>query len=357
MPLQSAVLVVDDEPDMVSGLRRLLSLDSYQVETAGSIAEMMDRPDWSNFFAVLLDRKLPDGYAEDVLPQLKDAAPEVAVIIITGYGDLDSTIAALRNGASDYILKPVNPDALRASLARMVHLKRAEQRALQAERLAAVGEMVAVLAHEGRNYLQRIQANVEMLHLDLADNVESLQSLVCIENASAGLGQLLEDVRQYSAPIMLERDLWSLQGIWQQAWNDLAPSRKDRDAKLQEETNGLNLQCEVDQQRLHQVFRNLMENSLAACSDTVSIEIHCSDATVAERPAVCLTVRDNGPGLTDEQKKKVFDAFYTTKSSGTGLGMTIVKRIVEAHGGRIAFGAASEGGAELVITLPRRANE
>lgn len=353
MSQQSAILIVDDEPDMVSGLRRVLSLDNYHVETAGSIAEMLNRSDLSHFLAILLDRKLPDGYAEDVLPQLIASAPDSAVIIVTGYADLDSTIAALRNGASDYLLKPVNPNAMRACLARLSQLKQAERRAVQAERLAAVGEMVAMLAHEARNYLQLIQTHVELLQFKLRDQPEAIRSLGRIEGANDAVGQLLEEVRQYTAPIQLNRKCCDLQAIWRMVWADLATIRENRIVEFREEADGVNLHCVVDAQRLHQVFRNLLENSLAATSDPVHIEIRCCEATIRGISAVCVSIRDNGPGLTEEQQQKVFDAFYTTKSSGTGLGLAIVRRIVEAHGGQIALGAASTGGAEFVITLPR----
>ena len=64
-------------------------------------------------------------------------------------------------------------------------------------------------------------------------------------------------------------------------------------------------------------------------------------------------MRDDGPGLGPEQKRKIFEPFYTTKTKGTGLGMTIAKRIVEAHGGRIAVGEDGGPGAEIILTLPR----
>ena len=348
---QSSILIVDDEPDMVSGLRRLLSLDRYHVESAGSLAEMMNRADWTGIFAVLLDRQLPDGCAEDVLPRLRDLAPQAAVIIITGYADLDSTVAALRNGASDYILKPVNPDALRASLARMLQLKQAEDRARDSERLAAVGHMAAVVAHESRNYLQRIQANVEILQEDLADNAEALDHVNRIQTASEGLHRLLEDVRDYAAPIQLDQQACRLQSIWQQAWEDLAPIRRGRDATLVERSVDVPPVL-TDVRRLHQVFCNLMENTLAACSDPVVVEIDCHETQLHDAPAVCITFRDNGPGLDQEQRQRIFEAFYTTKSRGTGLGMAIVQRLIEAHRGQIVVSPPGEGGAEFLITVP-----
>ena len=109
----------------------------------------------------------------------------------------------------------------------------------------------------------------------------------------------------------------------------------------------------VDEFRIEQVFRNLMENSLAACSNRAEIDIVCKDVQYEGAPAVCIYVRDNGPGLTDEQKTHLFEPFFTTKSGGTGLGMAIAQRIIEAHEGNIAVGNGPHGGAEFVITLPR----
>src|SRR5947209_20461003 len=118
------VLVVDDDPDTRANLCDILELDDYEVEKAGSVAEVLSRNSWSGLAAILLDRKLPDGTAEELLPQLRRLAPDTAVLIVTGYADLQGAIAALRQGAADYILKPINPEALRASLARVAEHQR-----------------------------------------------------------------------------------------------------------------------------------------------------------------------------------------------------------------------------------------
>ncbi len=82
------------------------------------------------------------------------------------------------------------------------------------------------------------------------------------------------------------------------------------------------------------------------------MELTCHEADLGGRPALRVAVRDNGPGLTEEQRRRIFEPFYTTKAHGTGLGMAIARRIIEAHGGTIAVGGAGPG-AEFVITLPR----
>ena len=83
------------------------------------------------------------------------------------------------------------------------------------------------------------------------------------------------------------------------------------------------------------------------------IEIRCRAAELDGHPALRVAVRDHGPGLDPEQRQRIFEPFYTTKTKGTGLGMSITKRIVEAHGGRIAVGEGAGPGAEIILTLPR----
>ena len=113
------VLVVEDDADTRANLCDILELDGYSVETAGTVAEALNRTNWSEITTIILDYKLPDGSAETLLPQLRELAPKAAVIVSTGVAGLDGAILALQHGAFDYILKPLNADALRASLARI----------------------------------------------------------------------------------------------------------------------------------------------------------------------------------------------------------------------------------------------
>ncbi len=354
------VLVIDDDADTRANLRDILEMDGYRVETAGSARESLARESWSSISAVLLDRKLPDSSAEELLPRLKQLAPDAAIVIVTGYADLEGAITALRQGAADYITKPINPDLIRkrlAGIAEQKHLalklKQAQERALQSERLAAIGQMMTGLAHESGNALARSKACLEMLAWEVEDRPEALELIDRIQKAQNHLKHLYEEVRGYAAPIKLDREVWDLSGIWRQAWENLAVSRQGRDTALSEDTGGLDLQCAVDQFRLEQVFRNILENSLAACPDPVRIEVQCSATTIDGQPAVQIAVRDNGPGLNAEQAQRIFEPFFTTKTKGTGLGMAIAKRIAEAHGGLIAVGPSSPGGAEILVTLPR----
>ena len=134
----------------------------------------------------------------------------------------------------------------------------------------------------------------------------------------------------------------------------MATKDQSKHASLVEKISGVDLACDVDHFRLDQVFRNLFENSLTACPNPARIEVFCSETEINGQPGVHVAVRDNGPGLTFEQAQNVFNPFYTTKQKGTGLGMAIAKRIVDAHGGNIVANTRSASGAEFIITLPRK---
>lgn len=473
------VLIVDDDPDTRANLRDILELDGFKAREAGTASQVRALQDWSEVIAVVLDRRLPDGSAEELLPWLRRRAPEAAILIVTGYQDLHGAIDALRQGAADYILKPINPDALRASLARVAERRRltlakersdasfrtlveespclivilrpdlaiayfnrfaeeitgvqasailgknhlhallpgesrsaaadsvervlagarvrgfqgpvlsadgsprwvmwnarhlsefeggpailmagqditglqlAQERALQAERLAAIGQMMTALAHESGNALARSKACLEMLVLEVQDRPEALDLVARIQMAQDHLRQLYEEVRGYAAPLRLEKEMCSVQGAWRAAWTNLGVQRQARDATLSEETTGVDLGANIDRFRLEQVFRNVLENALAACRDPVRIVVRCAPAVLDGQPALQVSVQDNGPGLGPEQRRRVFEPFYTTKTKGTGLGMAIAKRIVEAHGGQISIGPGVGPGAEVLLLLPR----
>ena len=232
-------------------------------------------------------------------------------------------------------------------------LQEAQQRVLQAERLAAIGKAMTGLAHESRNALQRSQAGLEMLTRRLADRADLLELTGRIQKAQDDLHQLYEEVREYAAPIRLQRQPVHLANLLQEVWDDLAAKTQGRQARLHQNNRTGDLTASVDRFGMRQVFRNILENSLAACADPVEIDADFVPCQWEGRPALRITLRDNGPGLSPAVRERIFEEFFTTKTHGTGLGMAICRRIVDTHGGRIEVG--TDPGAVICITLPREA--
>jgi two-component system, LuxR family, sensor kinase FixL len=229
-------------------------------------------------------------------------------------------------------------------------LHQAQSQALQAERLAIIGRMSAGLAHEARNTLQRMQACSEMLEFEVGSNREALDLLKRMQTAQDELLSMFEDVKGYAGPVKLDLALHDVRDAWREAWQLLQRERRERDVTFTEHVV-CDVSCYIDRFRMTQLFRNLFENSLAACSDPVEISVHCEPTSLHGQPAVQISVCDNGPGLNAEQRQRIFEPFYTTRTRGTGLGMAIAQRIVETHGGTISLGNSRQRGAEIIVTL------
>ncbi|HJN12974.1 MAG TPA: protoglobin domain-containing protein [Pirellulaceae bacterium] len=228
----------------------------------------------------------------------------------------------------------------------------AEQRALRAERLAAIGQTVAGLAHESRNAFQRSQACLELLELELEGQDEKLELVFRIQRALDHLHRLYEEVRDYAAPIVLDRQVCDLARLWREAWSQAEVSRREKHIEIVENLGETDLGCSVDWFAAGQVFRNIFENAIDASPDRGVVTVSCGMIKLDNNPAIEISIQDNGLGIVSEVRGEVFDAFFTTKPKGTGLGMAIARRIIEAHGGQLDLGVA-DGGAQFIIRLPR----
>lgn len=237
----------------------------------------------------------------------------------------------------------------------LVAQREARQRLIEQQRLAAIGAAMTALSHESRNALQRSQSGLEMLARRLGDNPQLHELLAEIQDAQYHLRDLYEEVRDWAVPVQPRPEEVDLRQLAQSVWQQLQQQRTSPgDAfQLRGEADTI---CHVDRRMMGQVLRNLFENALAAAAPA-EVTVEFQDA--APPGTLRLIIADWGPGLDDEQRLRLFEPFYTTKTHGTGLGMAISRRLVEAHGGRIFLAESeSEGnraaGARVVIELPRR---
>jgi signal transduction histidine kinase len=156
----------------------------------------------------------------------------------------------------------------------------------------------------------------------------------------------------YANPIRLDPVPCDLTSVWREAWADVAGSPGFTDAELIEAGgDGIPI-ARVDGFQLRRVFRNLFDNARTATTGPLRVTISWGAGELAGRPALRVGVRDNGPGFPPGSHGRLFEAFFTTKTRGTGLGLALCQRVIEEHGGRIRAGRDGPG-AEVIITLPR----
>lgn len=358
MPQNFTILIVEDDEDARSNMEDIISLDGHRTFTASHCLEAVNAVESRHFDAIVVDWRLPDGNGADLIPIVKRALPDSPIIVVTGVREFDAAVTALRTGAYDFLTKPINPDALRSLLNRLVERKQhlaeiesAQKRLLASERLAAVGQMVAGLAHESRNALQRSHACLAELSLDLEDMPESLALVQKIQTALDDMHGLLEEVREYSAPINLDVRSVDLKELVQNTWRQVLDAAKQQSMpELLIHDDALEATVRVDPARLQQVVRNLLENALFAAKSAIEVELKSKPITGGVE--VSIAVSDDGAGVAETARQEVFAPFYTTKTKGTGLGLAISQRIAEAHGGTISIADESPlGGACFVVSL------
>lgn len=263
---------------------------------------------------------------------------------------VEINLSPLQTGSDTFISVVMRDVSLRKSMQRK--LIQSHRKLVQSERLAAIGEMVAGIAHESRNALQRSSACVSMLE-HRVETDEKRELLAEIADAHDDLSRLYEQVRQYAAPIQLAPQRCRLDRVVERAWKDLALAGRVGKAVLTHQRQIGNLVCQVDPFACQQIFRNILENATNVAAQ-VRVEVVWSEDYLAMSPALRVEFRDNGPGLTAEQQAKLFKPFFTTRTKGTGLGMAITRRLVEAQGGSIEAGPPDDSGAVITVRLPRK---
>jgi len=199
---------------------------------------------------------------------------------------------------------------LRWLLRDVTELREAQRQALQAERLAAIGQMAAGLGHESRNALQRSQACLALLNLRLQDRPECLELLGRMETAQDDLRRLFEDVRAYALAPRLQRRCCNLRESWREAWENLAGLPQWSSAELREDIDNVDLFCEADPFYLRQVFRNLLENALSSGASPVRIVLRCRPVAEGRSKSLCIRLSDNGPGIPAEAQQRLFEPVF-----------------------------------------------
>lgn len=238
---------------------------------------------------------------------------------------------------------------LRWLLRDLTERKAAEERANRADRLVAVGQTVAAVGHESRRFLQRIQACLRMLRLEVDGKPSCIDLLDRAGRGVDDIARLFDDLREGISRPRLRCGPCDLRSVWRGAWNRVLP--EGTTATLREDLADVAASCSGDEFRLGQVFENLFANSLAAGAK--SIVLTQSAMELRGKPAIRISIADDGRGLTPIERQRLFEPFFTTRADGTGLGAAVVKNIVEAHGGLVGVGNGRQGGTEIVLEIPR----
>ena len=237
----------------------------------------------------------------------------------------------------------------------LTRVEQIEERERLRDRLAAVGEMAATIAHEVKNPLGGIEVLAGLLRRKLPETADAQALLKDIINEAKMANAIVQEVLDFVRPIPLQVEpVSSAETI--RAASSLADSKIARRATTLSVTLPEGLPpLQGDTYQLTQLFTNLLTNAYEALEGRGDVTITGAAVNHAGNDTgrgVRIDVSDSGPGMAQEIADKVFDPFFTTKAQGSGLGLAIVRKIVDAHDGRLSLRTSLGAGTTISVTIP-----
>lgn len=372
------ILLVDDE----EGIRKVLGISladkGYEVLTAASGEEALNVFRRHYPLLVLTDIKMPGMDGIELLRHIKEESPDTEVIMITGHGDLDLAIKSLQFQAADFVTKPINDDALDIALKRAhekiqlrnqlreytENLERLvsekAQKLLEAERLAAIGQTVATLAHAIKNIIGGLKGGMYVLEkgIELGNKTYLSQGWAMLKGNVDKIKNLCLDLLNYAKEREPDYRLCDPNDPLRDVYRLMVSRAEECNVKLTMDLAEDLDRVLLDPEGIHCCLLNLVTNALDAC-----MEIGCANkqgevvlrSSKADGWGVEYQVIDNGCGLDQEKKDKIFRTFFSTKGTkGTGLGLMITKKIINEHGGVIVLESEVQKGTKFTIRLPHK---
>ena len=364
MSRKTTILVIDDEKAMRDSCCQVLTKDGYRIETAEDGDSGLQKISQLKPDLVLVDLKMPGVSGMDLLERVAGIDPNIISIVITGYATIESAVEAMKRNAYDFLAKPFTPDQLRIVTRRGLEKRRLalESAQLRHEKDKMRETFVTLVSHQLRSPLLSIQQYFEVILGGFVGEAAAKQREM-IEEANARIDGLIKLINSWLSMSRIEAG--SLTGklqpvalgqILSEAAELLRPVAEAKRVILQmdlPDSLGTVWGCE---ESLKQAFTNLISNGVGFNREggTVTITARENDDSLE------VEISDTGIGISEDKLPFIFDEFFRVKTketrgiAGSGLGLSIVKRIIAAHHGFIKVASKLGQGTTFSVRLPKK---
>lgn len=369
------VLVIDDEPGMRLGVERTLEgtiLEFWEtdkitvtVQSAATGNEGLDKINAGGTDILFLDYKLPDMNGLEVIEALGEKAKDLIIIMITAYASIEVAIDATRKGAYDFLPKPFTPSELKIvtrKAAERILLARKNQQ-LAEEKKQVRFEFIRVLGHELKAPLAAVEGYLDLMRSKtIGGDLDSYQTI--LERSSLRLNQmrkLIIDLLDMTKIESGKKDrnlvVVNLREVVENAVELAGPAAHSREVTIDLDCPP-QLEFRADTGELDMIFNNLISNAVKynRQGGKVMVKLEKSNEHIV------LSVADTGIGMSEEEQKRLFKEFSRIRNSktanilGSGLGLSILKRLVELYEGKISVSSVPDQGTTFTVVLPAMQN-
>jgi len=359
------VLVVDDESGLRDVLLHGLSKRNYEVTCAADGETALELARKTHFDLAVCDIMMPGIGGTEVLKKLKEIHPPTEVIMVTGFATLETAIESMKKGAYDYITKPFSINNLCLLLEKALERQRLKARVDDLEELNRLKtELLAVVSHELRTPMACIMGFVSLLLGDIYGALTARQrdplerTLSSAENLLLLINNILDLSKLSANRMTLSEDVFELRDFGQEVIGAMEPLAGQKSLSLELETSDA-LWVRTDRTKLKQILINLVGNSIKF-TDKGRITVRF--LADPEPSHITVEVTDMGIGIKDQDMPFLFQEFRqvdssaTRKHGGVGLGLSIVKKMVDLIGGSIRVESVYGTGSTFFLNLPIRTN-
>ena len=367
------ILIVDDDVDTVELLTKRFRAEGYGTSEAYDGEQALQKVKEYKPDLIILDIMMPkiDGYEASKRLKGYDKTKHIPIIMLSAKAKIPDKVKGLDFGADDYITKPFDYRELSQRVKywvavkvevedRLNKIRQLEKELIQSERLAAIGQTVASLAHYVKNILFGLKGGLYLANAAIKENdTDSLKSSwEILENNMGRISDLVLDLVEYSKEREPEYEKCSPNEIANEVCELMKESAKEYDIDIVREFTLSTDETYLDPKGIHRCLLNLISNAIDACAFDVNekekwfIKVRTD---FEDNDTVIFEVSDNGLGMGEEVKNRLFTSFFSTKEGkGTGLGLLNTKKIVKEHGGTINIKSQPGKGSTFTIRLPKK---
>jgi len=373
MDNKTKILIVDDDVDTVELLTKRFHTEGYQTSEAYDGEQALQKVEEYQPDIILLDIMMPkiDGYEACRRLKSSEDTRHIPVIMLTAKGRIPDKVKGLDTGADDYIVKPFDYRELLQRVKYWISVKREveerlseiqhlEHELIKSERLAAIGQTVASLAHYVKNILFGLKGGVYLVNEALKeDDTDSMKDgWEMVENNMGRISGLVLDLLEYSRERKPEYEKCFPNEIANEVCRLMEASAKEYGIEIIKDFDPSIGEAIMDPKGTHRCLLDLVSNARDACifdSNEEKNWVVRVKTLLEEDGMIRFEVSDNGCGMNEEVKKKLFTSFFTSKEGrGTGLGLLNTQKTVQESNGTISVNSKLGQGSTFTIRLPYR---
>lgn len=371
------ILLIEDELEVRESYVDMFGFLNLEVDTAENGKKGLEKLEKKHYDIILTDLNMPEIDGLETMRRVKKKDPEIEVIVITGFATIENAVDAMKQGAFDYITKPVSLEHVKIVMNKCIQkiMARRENQTLRDtnSQLRELNELkdkfITITNHELRTPLAVLRGYFDLIEMELesSDNADLVEYAGIINHTITEMMDMIESMHDLTSfkkyVSKLDRAIVDINDIVNEVTKEVRVLFENRNIQFDIQTEGKPLTAFIDKKMIFKAVRELIQNALKYTDKGGAVSV--TSQSIPARKQIYLSVKDSGIGIPMDKQDLIFEAFYevqdvlhhsTSKTEfmggGIGVGLSLTKEIVESNGGELAVESQPGKGSTFTIILP-----